>query len=167
MLQPIHLSHLEVEACVRKAKDTLFWPGMAHEIRDYIEKCIVCNQLQHAQPKQPMMSHRLPDLPWDFISMDLFMEGNANYLVMVDHYSDYWELCNLAKNTTSIAVVKACKEQFTRHGIPKTVLTDNGPLFTIWEFRSLVTDWNFEHIRSSTYYPHSNGKAEATVNIAK
>jgi transposase InsO family protein len=38
-------------------------------------------------------------------------------------------------STTTTAVIKKLKEQFSRHGIPETVFTDNGPQFVCKEFR--------------------------------
>ena len=142
MLQRVHSSHVGADACIRKAKDTLFWPRMAHEIRDFVEKCGICNQFQKAQPKQTMISYEFPSLPWDYVSLDLFVESDKNYLIIVDHYSDYWELCKLTKNTSSTAVISACKEQFARHGIPRTVITDNGPQFTGWDFKQFAQQWS-------------------------
>ena len=39
-----------------------------------------------------MKSHTIPTRPWSKISADLFQLNRNNYLVMVDHYSDYIEL---------------------------------------------------------------------------
>ena len=60
----IHSSHLGVEACLRKARDTVFWPGMNAEVRDQIKQCSICNEFQAKNQKLPMQSHKLPDRPW-------------------------------------------------------------------------------------------------------
>jgi len=39
----IHSSHLGVEACLRKAGDTVFWPSINAEVRDQIKQCSICN----------------------------------------------------------------------------------------------------------------------------
>ena len=36
MLNRFHSSHQGAEACLRKAKEVLFWPNMKHEVRDAI-----------------------------------------------------------------------------------------------------------------------------------
>ena len=38
----IHSSHLGIDGCLRRAKESIFWPNMAQEIRDFISKCHVC-----------------------------------------------------------------------------------------------------------------------------
>ena len=42
MKQKIHFNHQGPDACVRRAKDVLFWPGMASEIRHVVSQCSVC-----------------------------------------------------------------------------------------------------------------------------
>ena len=61
MLIGIHSSHLGEAACLRKARDDLFWPGMAADIKAFVEKCRVCNEIQSSNSKEPLMSHELPD----------------------------------------------------------------------------------------------------------
>ena len=52
----IHSSHLGVEACLRKARDTVFWPGMNAEVKDQIKQCSICNEFQAKNQKLPMQS---------------------------------------------------------------------------------------------------------------
>ena len=75
-------------------------------------------QYVNEQPQEPMKSHTIPTWPWSKISADLFQLNGNNYLVMVDHYSDYIELDSLSGNTTANSVIRAMKRQFTPHGIP-------------------------------------------------
>ena len=39
MRNRIHSSHLGAAACVRRARDVLFWPGMSSEITDVATAC--------------------------------------------------------------------------------------------------------------------------------
>lgn len=60
---------------------------------------------------QPMQSHAIPSRPWERVSADLFQLKGSNYLVLVDHYSDYIELESL-RNTSAFAVIQAMKRNF-------------------------------------------------------
>ena len=64
-----------------------------------------------------MKSHTIPTRPWSKISADLFQLNRNNYLVMVDHYSDYIELDSLSRNTTAHSVIRAIKQKFACHEI--------------------------------------------------
>jgi len=59
----IHSSHLVIEACLRKARDLVFWPSMNADIKEAVTICSVCAEFQAKQPKQPMQSHEIPDRP--------------------------------------------------------------------------------------------------------
>ena len=59
------------------------------------------------------------------------------------------------------------KEQFSHHGIPDVLISNNGPRFTRREFSQFATQWEFQHVTSSPYHPKSNGKAESAVKVVK
>ena len=42
MKEEIHNSHLGIQACLRRARECLFWPAMNAEIKDYISECEIC-----------------------------------------------------------------------------------------------------------------------------
>ena len=50
----------------------------------------------------------------------------SQYLVMVAYYSRYIELAQL-EHTTSEAVINHVKSILARHGIPETIISNNGP----------------------------------------
>ena len=166
MLKKVHASHQGAEACIRRAKDVLFWPGMNGEITNMVSQCAACNEYQSRQQKEPMMTPEIPTRPWQMVAQDLFTVNRENYLITVDYFSDYWELDQLPDTLSSIVIEKT-KQHFARYGIPETVISDNGPQFHSYEYTIFSKDWDFVHITSSPYHSQSNGKAESAVKIAK
>ena len=73
----------------------------------------------------------------------------------------------LGKNTTSTAIISALKSIFSQHGIPETLMSDNGPQYTAREFQEFSSNYHFHHITCSPYYPQSNGLAERGVRAMK
>jgi transposase InsO family protein len=65
------------------------------------------------------------------------------------------------------SLVKCLKKSFATHGVPKILLSDNGTNYVSQEFSDFASEWGFQHVTSSPLYPKGNGKAEATVKIAK
>ena len=87
-------------------------------------------------------------------------------MLIVDYFSRYPEVIKL-KSTSSKAVIEAVKAVFSRHGIPETVKSDNGPQFSSDEFARFAADYGFRHTTSSPHFPQSNGLAERTVQTVK
>ena len=96
----------------------------------------------------------------------MFTWNNKQFLVTVDYYSRYFELDELS-STTSNAIIKRLCHHFGRHGIPQTLISDDGPQYVSEEFRQFAKSWDFEHKTSSPLYSQSNGLAEKTVQTAK
>ena len=113
-----------------------------------------------------MLSHKVPSCPWSKISVDLFALDGKQYLVMVDYYSDYFELEQL-RNVAASTVIRALKRNFSRHGIPNTWISDNGPQFDCHEFSRFGHNYGFAMVKFSPYHSRGNGKAESAVKIAK
>ncbi|UYV69307.1 K02A2.6-like [Cordylochernes scorpioides] len=69
---------------------------------------------------------------------------------------------------TANVVARSFKSIFARHGIPETVVSDNGTQFgAAREFANFARQYGFTHVTSSPRFPQSNGMAEAGVKIAK
>ena len=166
MLRKTHSSHQGAEACIRRARDSLFWPGMGAQIQEMVSRCDTCNSLQPKQQKEKMMSWEIPTRPWQIVAQDLFVHNHTDYLITVDFYSDYWEVDRM-EDTTSQTVINYTKKQFARHGIPQRIVTDNGPQFVSAEYRKFTRDWDIDHVTSSPRHSQSNGKAESAVKIVK
>ena len=166
MLQKIHTSHLGIDGCLRRARECLFWPHMSYDIKQFIASCDICRTFETSQQKETLMSHELPSRPWEKVGTDLFTWEGQEYLVLVDYYSNFWEV-DLLPQTTSTAVINKLKAHFARYGSPTQLVSDNGPQFTSETFRSFSTNWDFEHLCSSPGHSQSNGKAESAVKTAK
>ena len=165
MIARVHSSHSGPDACVRRARDILFWPGMSSEIKEKVKSYEVCNDFLAKQQKEPLMTHKIPDTPWSKVGQDLFSSSGETYLVTVDYYSDYFEL-DLLEEITAAAIIKTTKSHFARHGIADMV-TDNGPQYSSEEFSAFARTWEFVHTTSSPLHSQSIGKSESAVKIAK
>nr|XP_047141089.1 uncharacterized protein K02A2.6-like [Hydra vulgaris] len=125
--------HLGMEKCKRRARQSVFWPGLNNQIEQLIRKC---------------------------------ESANKNDLIIVAYYS-LWTEVFLLPNTGSANVIKACKESFSRNGIPEELVSDNGTQYSSKVFRQFSQQWQFKHITSSPHYAKSNGLAEATIKSVK
>uniref|UniRef100_A0A3P9MQF2 Gypsy retrotransposon integrase-like protein 1 n=1 Tax=Oryzias latipes TaxID=8090 RepID=A0A3P9MQF2_ORYLA len=166
MLSRIHTGHLGIEKSKQRARDVLFWPGMGKQIETLVGSCSICLERRHSHQREPMISHPIPERPWQVIATDLFTWNSRDYIVAVDYYSRYFEVEKIV-SLTSAAVITKLKAMFARFGVPQTVISDNGPCYSSQEFKNFAHSWDFEHITSSPLYPQSNGLAEKTVQTVK
>lgn len=139
---------------------------MNADLRDYIAKCGVCATYQKDQQKEPLISHKIPNRPWETVGCDIFHFEDRDYLCTVDYYSSYFEI-NQLKDKTGNEVIRTLKRHFSTHGIPNKLQSDNGPPYSSREFQQFMTAYDIEHVTSSPHYPQSNGKVENAIKTAK
>ena len=164
-LLKFHQGHQGLQICRLRAQYSVWWPDISKQIKELIEQCSEC--VKNCAPCcESLMPTPLPDFPWQKVAMDLFTLDGFCYLIIVDFFSRYPEVIKL-RTTTSSSIIEAVKAVFSRHGIPETVLSDNGPQFSSMEFAKFASDYSFHHIPSSLHFPQSNGLAERTVQIVK
>ena len=154
---------MEMEKTKQRARSIVYWPGINRNIEEMISQCITCGRLQMQPRKHPLINTELPEYPWERIGADIFSFRGEEHLIIVDYYSRYFEVDKLT-SMTSKAVIQKMKPHF---GIPRMLMTDNGPQFSSAEFSTFAKEWGIKHITSSPHHPQSNGLAEKTVQTAK
>ncbi|KAK3751920.1 hypothetical protein QZH41_007937 [Actinostola sp. cb2023] len=117
------------------------------------------------EQKETFMSHEIAERPWEKIGTDLYIIDVKEYRIVVDYFSNCWEMDPLP-DTKASTMIKKLKCHFARQGIPDTVISDNGPQFAYEKLHEFVTDWGFEHRTGSPGHQQTNGKAEIAVEEA-
>lgn len=113
-----------------------------------------------------MMIPDLPTEPWKKVGTDLFHCNRKYYVLVIDYYSNFPEIA-LLTSATANSVITHVKSIFARHGIPETVVSDNGPCYNCNEWRQFAERYGFHHVTSSPQYAQANGKVEKGVHIVK
>ena len=165
ILRRIHESHLSMEKCKSRARAVVYWPGMSADIERLVAKCSTYLKHQRSNQKEPFKPHAVPARAWQKLGTDIFEYKSKPYLVIVDYYSKYPEIC-LLNDKSSQAVITSMKSVFARHGIPDDVVADNMP-FSSKECSRFAQEWGFKISTSSPHYPQSNGMSERTTQTIK
>ena len=147
MLDKIHSSHLGMVKCKSRAREVLIWPSMNSDIEEKVSRCAICALNQPQNPKEPLIPTEIPDRPWSKIGVDLFEFKGQHYLMSVDYFSK-WPEINKLDNVSSKNVIQYMKGQFSRFGIPDSVMSDNGPQFASAEFRTFAQEYEFSRVTS-------------------
>lgn len=138
MVDIVHESHLGIVN--RRAREYMYWPGMAAQIEDKVSKCHICAEVQIHYPKELLICVELPDRPWSKIASDIFVYQQDHYLLIVDYYSKWFKIMML-KNLSSLQVINSLKSIFSKYGIPNELISDNGPQYESAEFRDFAKEY--------------------------
>jgi putative transposase len=108
--------------------------------------------------QQPLAPHQ----HWHVDISYLNLSGTFYYLCSVlDGYSRYlvhWELRESMTEAEVEIILQRAREQFPQAS-PR-VISDNGPQFIARDFKEFIRICGMTHVRTSPFYPQSNGKIE-------
>ena len=152
MMAVAHAMHIGIEGRIRRARESIYWPRMTSELKDYISKCDICLAHRASPGNEPLLQHEFIACPWSKIGADLCELHGRTLLVVCDYYSNFIEVERINKVTTR-GVIKALNSIFSRYGAPDVVISDNGPQFDSAEFAAFGKTWKFQHQMSSLCYP--------------
>ena len=103
-----------------------------------------------------------PHKHWHVDISYLNIRGTFYYLCSVlDGYSRYivhWEIRERMKEMDVEIILQRAREKFPQES-PR-IISDNGPQFISKEFKEFIRIMGMDHVRTSPYYPQSNGKIE-------
>ncbi|XP_047989844.1 uncharacterized protein K02A2.6-like [Leguminivora glycinivorella] len=86
--------------------------------------------------------------------------------VVIDSTSKWLEVKQMTR-TTAEEVIKVLREMFSHFGLPKMMVSDNGPPFTSAELANFMQLNGIKHTYSPAYHPSSNGATEGAVKLVK
>ena len=98
--------------------------------------------------------------------MDHAQFGRYLLLVAIDAYSK-WPEVHIVPSTSAQATIDKLRIIFTIHGLPMTLVSDNGSPFQSTEFCKFMTANGIVHCYVPPYHPSSNGLAENMVKAVK
>jgi len=112
---------------------------------------------------------RKPHEHWHIDISYVNLQGTFYYLCSVlDGYSRYliaWDLRESMTEQQVEIVLQRAREQFPE-ARPR-IISDNGPQFIAKDFKQFIRLSGMTHVRTSPYYPQSNGKLERWHQSAK
>ncbi len=108
--------------------------------------------------QQPLQAHE----HWHVDVSYLNIRGTFYFLCSVlDGYSRsivHWDIGETMKEHQIEIIIQRAREKFP-NATPR-IISDNGPQFIAKEFKAFVRVCGMTHVRTSPYYPQSNGKIE-------
>ncbi|XP_060117940.1 uncharacterized protein K02A2.6-like, partial [Heteronotia binoei] len=163
----LHETHPGIVRMKALARSYVWWPGMDGEIETWVRRCQTCQESRPEPPSAPATRWESTRKPWSRLHIDFAgpFQGQI-FMIIVDAYSKWLEVIPVG-STSAAAAIKALRRVLCTHGIPDTIVSDNGTAFTAADFQGFLNRYLIKHIRSAPFHPATNGQAERMVRTTK
>ncbi len=166
LLGQLHEGHPGVCQMKALSHSYLWWPGLDKEIAKHVAECVACSSVRNTPGVAPLKLWPWPVQAWERIHIDYAQKEGVYFLVIIDSHSKWLEMFPTTSMTTS-RTLELLRQVFAAYGLPKEVVSDNGPQFTAQDFQVFMTKNGVKHTKVAPYHPASNGAAERSVQILK
>lgn len=152
--------HLGVFKTHRRLCLRYYWPGMHKDVMEFIKGCDICSAYKHSQKATPglMGKPKVCHRPFQVVSIDLVgplprsRSGYTFLLVVTCCFSKYTLLFPLRRATSALVAKHFEYGVILSHGVPETVIADNGVQFQGSEFRRLLQRYNVPKMHFTPLY---------------
>ena len=86
-----------------------------------------------------------------FYYLCTLLDGCSRYVV-------HWDIRESMTEAEIEIILQRAREKFP--GVTPRIISDNGPQFIAKDFKEFIRICGMTHVRTSPYYPQSNGKSE-------
>ncbi|KAK3874801.1 hypothetical protein Pcinc_020289 [Petrolisthes cinctipes] len=167
-LERLHDGHQGMERTKRRARQTIYWPGIDRDIENIVSGCSRCRPLLPSHPNEPLWQDSdRPERVFESVSADYFHVAGRTYLVYIDRLSGWPHVTACPRHASADHLIRVLRSVFADTGVPVILRTDGGPQFTSSSVRRFLARWGVEHRVSSPHNPRANGHAEAAVKAVK
>lgn len=158
-------AHLGIEKTYKRLRLRFYWPKMFKDVEDYVSKCSTCKAFKHPNQATPGLfgNPKACRRPFQCISVDLVgplprsRQQHEYLLVVVCCFTKYVMLFPLRRATGKVVAQRLEDHVFLVHGIPQTVIVDNGPQFISRDVKALFEKYGIPQIHfTPTYCPQVN-----------
>ncbi|KAK7898417.1 hypothetical protein WMY93_019270 [Mugilogobius chulae] len=159
-----HLGHFKTFS---RMVPRFYWP---QQFSDTVQYCKSCPQCQLTAPakksdRAPLITMPIIDTPFSRIAMDIVgplersSAGHKYILVLCDYATKYPEAFPLRK-IKARQIANCLIQMFSRVGIPREIITDQGTNFTSTLLREVYKLLGITGIKTTPYHPQTDGLVE-------
>lgn len=146
-----------------------YWPSLKRDVKEYIQKCVVCQQAKsnNTAPAGLLQPLPIPNQVWEDIAMDFITGlptsgGFTVIMVVIDRLTKYAHFVPMKADYTSRSVAESFMTNIVKlHGTPKSVVSDRDKIFTSSFWQQLFKLQGTSLAMSTAYHPQSDGQSEA------
>jgi len=147
----------------------VYWPTMLKDCIEFAKGCQECQKHDGIQRVPASELHSIIK-PWPFRvwALDVIGEvkpksskGHRYILVGIDYFTKWFKAIPLPDVTQDAVIDFIQKYIILRFGIPETITTDQGSVFTGRKMVKFAEDTCYKLLTSTPYYAQANGQVEA------
>ncbi|PHJ23293.1 retrovirus-related pol polyprotein from transposon [Cystoisospora suis] len=177
VVQRLHLGqeagHFGRKKTIARIRARYIWGSIARDVARVLSTCSQCWQ-QAKDGARNIPGRTLPKgWPGEVIAMDLFgplplsRKGFLLILVIIDHFSRWVDLTALRKAEAADVVEVLRNKWIPQHGVPRLILSDNGPQFVADVVQRLCRGIGARKLYSTPYHPKGNSVVESFMRTLK
>ena len=166
--------HLGTQKTVDRVQANFYWPGINGDIKRF---CASCDKCQRTAPRGrtrrvPLGSTPIIDTPFTRVAVDLVgplpvsNSGFRYILTLVDFATRYPEAVAL-KRIETVDVAEALVTIFSRVGLPREILHDQGAQFTGGLMEEIARLLSIKKLSTTPYHAMANGLVEKFNGVLK
>ena len=155
--------HAGQQKTLFRLSSKVYWASMWKDIFNYVAACEDCQKFKYDNIPlaTPMQLHEVLEA-WHTIGIDIMgpfpvtARQKRFLLVIVDYFTRWIEVFPM-NVTTSTAVAEVLMDQvFARYGLPRYILSDNGPQFVSNLFNEFCRLLKIQRKFTANYHPQTN-----------
>ncbi|XP_027865809.1 uncharacterized protein LOC114140258 [Xiphophorus couchianus] len=159
--------HLGQAKTYNRVAQRFYWPGLYKDVVEYCKTCHDCQLVAPTKVSDRAQLQTLPimSVPYERIAMDIIgplpksSNGYKYALVICDYATRYPDVYPL-RSLQVKHIVRCLVDLFSRVGIPKEILTDQGTNFMSQVMKTLYDQLGVKGIRTTPYHPETDGLVE-------
>ena len=135
LLEELHSVHIGMSRMKSVARSFFWWPSLDRDIENLASHCTQCQELSR-RPVTDVPHHWVyPTEAFERVHLDYAEFEGSHYLLLVDSYSKWVDVFTMNIDCSTTRTADCLLAFIAAHGIPKTLVSDNGPQFTSHAFK--------------------------------
>ena len=136
-----------------------YWPTMYQDARHFVSKCDRCQRTGNMSKRNEMPLTNILEVElfdvWGIDFMGPFPSSfNKKYiLVVVDYVYKWVEAIATPTNNSRVVIRFVKKNIFSRFGVPRAIISDEGSHFGSQTFEALLKKYGVHHKVALAYHP--------------
>merc|ERR1711942_90788 len=168
VLETLHAAHQGVSGMINRAEQSIFWPSITTDITRTRAMCRTCVRNSPSQPAGKPVRPPSPSYPFQLVVADYCHMNGVNYLVIADRYSGWLSVLYVGKGEFDTdKLIEVFRDYFLSFGVVEEIASDSASQFMSSKFQKFLRQYGVRQRLSSSYFPHSNSRAELGVKSGK